>query len=279
MALRTEPMRTRLNNRRYWLGGIAAVIVVLILITTLHLGTQISGSAQRTLYRETVDVVTAERAYASANGQYTGWIGDLATTDPKLEYLLGGSTPVVQFNNDDGNHGYFIELANQTTGGAASFSVLMSDNNTAVLTCTGPGPLCSDGTFRLPHQDYALNTESQRELYAQTVAIVKNEAQHAAANHGLYRPYVTDLAAADKRLAFVLGSASPVKQLSTDSADHGYYLQMSNSPTGGSASFSVLVPDQGAAVLTCVGPAPLCTRGTFTLPSGTLGASAAGANK
>jgi hypothetical protein len=153
----------------------------------------------------------------------------------------------------------------------------MSDNNTAVLTCTGPGPLCANGTYRLARQDYALNTESQRQLYQQTVAIVKDETQHAAANHGLYRPYVTDLATADKSLAFVLGPTTPVVQLSTDSADSGYYLQMSNSPTGGLASFSILVPDHGAAILTCVGAAPLCSNGTFKVPPGTL--SAAGGKK
>jgi hypothetical protein len=269
-------MMPRITHRTYWLVGIGAVIVLLIAVTTLHLGTQISSSAQRALYQQTASVVTAERNYAVAHaGEYAQQAVDLATADPKLGFLLGNNTPVVAFNNDDGNHGYYFELANQSTGGAASFSVVMSDNDTAVLTCTGPGPLCSDGRFQLPHRDYALDTESQHELYEQAVTLLKAERSYAA-SRGSYAPFVVDLAIHDRDLGFMAGPDTSVTTYNSDTGGHGYYAQLTNHPTGGSATFSVLIPDHGAPVLTCVGAAPLCSHGTFKVPRGTLAGAAAG---
>lgn len=263
-------MMSRITHRTYWLVGIGAVIVLLIAITTLHLGTQISSSAQRALYRQTASVVTAERNYAVAHAsQYTTGVTDLATANPKLAFLLRGSTPVVAFNSDDGNHGYYVELASQSTGGAASFSVLVADNNTAVLTCTGPGPLCSDGRFQLPHRDYALDTESQHELYEQTVTLLKAERSYAAHGGG-YAPFVVDLAIHNRDLGFIAGPETPVTTYNAGAGERGYYAQLTNVATGGSATFSVLVPDHGAPVLTCVGAAPLCSHGTFKVPRGTF---------
>jgi hypothetical protein len=260
-----------LNNRRvYWLAAIGVVVVLLILVTTLHLGTQISPSAQRTLQQQTAELVTAERDYAAAHGgEYTQQIVDLATANPKLGFLTESSTPIVQFNHDDGNNGYFVQLANQSTGGAASFSVLMSDDNTAVLTCVGPGPLCSHGRFKLPHSAYALGTDSERDLYDQTVTLLKAERSYAATEGG-YAPFVVDLALRDRSLAFAAGPNTPVTTYNSDAGGRGYYAQLSNSATGGSATFTVLVPDHGAPELTCVGAAPLCSNGTFKVPPNTL---------
>jgi type II secretory pathway pseudopilin PulG len=260
------------TQRRYLTAGAAAVIVLLVALTTLHLGTQISGSAQRTLYRQTVAVVTGERDYAAGNeAQYPPWIGDLATANPRLDFVLGDDTPVIKFTQDSRSRGYYVELANQSTGGAASFSVLITDQGSAVLTCTGPGPLCINGKFKIPRRDYQLAAEPQQKLYDQTVALVNAERAYAAAHGATYPPLTQDLATSNPALSFVLLGGNPVTQYTTDTVDHGYFLQTSNKSSGGTSTFSVLMPDHGSVRLSCTDAAPLCSHGSFTLPQSSHG--------
>lgn len=265
----------RVTGRYRWLVGVGAVVAALIVVTTLHFGTQISSSAQLKLYRQAVALVTAQRRYALAHGAYAVSVTDLATSDASMAFAVAPDSPVLQYNPGDGGHGYFANLANQSTGGAANFAILMMASNKAILTCTGPAPLCSNGRFRIPRRDYALNVESQRTLYRQMVTLLTAEHDFAAANNGGYSQTM-DLATHHRADAFLVGPGNPVTQFDIDFSGHGYFVELSNQASGGGDSFSALVPEHGAPILTCVGQAPLCSHSTFKVPSGTLGTSAAG---
>ncbi len=255
-----------INKRRIvWLICVLILLAFLVVVWPLHEGTRISSGAQRRLYDQTVDLIQAQQRYAIAHqGQYASSAPDLATADPALAYALGDNSPVIQFATDGSSHGFYTELADQSTGGAASFSVILPDEQPAQLTCVGPAPLCNNGKFKFPPRLAKSLAAAQRDLYDQTVALIAAEQRYAALNNS-YASATVDLATIDPAVAYAARSSTPISTLTTDASNHGYYMELSGLSESGEATFSVLVPDHGPAVLTCTGSPPLCSHGTFKL--------------
>lgn len=117
--------------------------------------TGVSVSTQQRLYTQTVGLIAAQRSYAIAHqGHYSSRQIEVIGQNASLAPLVDQNSPLISFQGSD--TAYSFELADQDSGGAASFTVLMPASGVPVFRCYGPGPVCVHGNFQVPAQDYTL---------------------------------------------------------------------------------------------------------------------------